>query len=113
MTRPAVILSPHLDDAALSCWSVLTDQTPVTVVNVFAGVPPEECPMAWWDRMTGAESSHERALVRAVGRPEVIYAPAGIGGHPDHLVTRAAATALMRSGSSVTLYAELPYCMEY
>jgi LmbE family N-acetylglucosaminyl deacetylase len=154
VTRPAVILSPHLDDAVLSCWSVLTDQTPVTVVNVFAGVPAKDHPLAPGDRLTGAESSYVRALervredkavldalkrervnlqflaaqyrgheqdvkpvvaaiVQSIGHPGMIYAPAGIGGHPDHMVTRAAATALMQRGSSVTLYAELPYCVEY
>ena len=34
-----VILSPHLDDAVLSCWHVLTQPGEVMVINVFAGVP--------------------------------------------------------------------------
>jgi LmbE family N-acetylglucosaminyl deacetylase len=154
VTSGAVILSPHLDDAVLSCWSILTEVAPVTVINVFAGLPPACHPLAPGDRFTGAESSHERALERvhedaavlgalrrervnleflanqyrgseqdvkpvvdailqAIGRPDVIYAPAGIGGHPDHLLTRAAAIALMHRGSTVTLYADLPYCVEY
>lgn len=52
---PAVIaiLSPHLDDAVLSCWHVLAGPGEVTVVNVFAGVPPAGAPVGWWDRLSG------------------------------------------------------------
>jgi hypothetical protein len=61
---PAVILSPHLDDAVLSCWHVLTQPGEVVVVNVFAGVPPELAAPAWWDEYTGATSSAERVRER-------------------------------------------------
>ena len=36
---PYLVLSPHLDDAVIDCWSVLTDSGDVRVVNIFAGVP--------------------------------------------------------------------------
>lgn len=36
---PAVVLSPHLDDAALGAWSVLHTGVPARVVTVFAGLP--------------------------------------------------------------------------
>ncbi len=40
MGRDTVILSPHFDDAVLSCWHVLASAGEVLVVNVFAGEPP-------------------------------------------------------------------------
>jgi LmbE family N-acetylglucosaminyl deacetylase len=59
---PVVVLSPHLDDAALSAWSVLRGPGDVTVVNVFAGIPAPGTPPRW-DRIVGATDS--QALVRA------------------------------------------------
>jgi len=59
-----VILSPHLDDAVLSCWHVLTMPGHVTVINVFAGVPASLGGPAWWDRYTGATDSGERVRER-------------------------------------------------
>jgi LmbE family N-acetylglucosaminyl deacetylase len=61
---PVVILSPHLDDAVLSCWHLLTQPGPVTVINVFAGVPASLGTPAWWDQYTGATDSGERVRER-------------------------------------------------
>ena len=36
-----VVLSPHLDDAVLSCWHVLGREGDVRVVNVFTGSPED------------------------------------------------------------------------
>ena len=58
--RPAEILSPHLDDAVLSCWHLLAGPGEVRVVNVFAGSPPSGSPASWWDRITGATDSVQR-----------------------------------------------------
>lgn len=58
-----VVLSPHLDDAVLSCWRLLTQPSEVTVINVFAGIPSLSAP-AWWDRYTGATDSAERVRER-------------------------------------------------
>jgi LmbE family N-acetylglucosaminyl deacetylase len=60
----SAILSPHLDDAVLSCWHVLSQSGEVVVVNVFAGVPASLDGPAWWDRYTGATDSPERARER-------------------------------------------------
>jgi LmbE family N-acetylglucosaminyl deacetylase len=60
----SVILSPHLDDAVLSCWHVLTQPGDVTVINVFAGVPAGLGAPAWWDEYTGAADSGERVRER-------------------------------------------------
>jgi LmbE family N-acetylglucosaminyl deacetylase len=55
---PALILSPHPDDAVINCWSVLdgtADRRPA-VANVFAGIPPAGAVTAW-DRVCGADES--------------------------------------------------------
>ena len=62
MGRDAVILSPHFDDAVLSCWHLLASAGEVLVVNVFAGEPPAGT-LGWWDRLAGATDS--AAAVRA------------------------------------------------
>jgi hypothetical protein len=60
---PALVLSPHWDDAVLDCWSVLSGEGEVSVVNVFAGVPgPRRVTL--WDSITGARDSSERARER-------------------------------------------------
>jgi LmbE family N-acetylglucosaminyl deacetylase len=59
-----VILSPHLDDAVLSCWHVLAGPGELIVINVFAGVPTVLTAPAWWDRYTGATDSAERVRER-------------------------------------------------
>ena len=58
------VLSPHFDDAVLSCWHVLSAPGPVVVVNVFAGAPPSGWPLGWWDQRTGATDSAARARER-------------------------------------------------
>jgi LmbE family N-acetylglucosaminyl deacetylase len=61
MGPDAVILSPHFDDAVLSCWHVLGRASEVLVVNVFAGEPPSGT-LGWWDRLAGGKDS--AAVVR-------------------------------------------------
>jgi hypothetical protein len=62
---PALLLSPHLDDAVLDCWSLLTGPADVRVVNVFAGVPPPG-PRGHFERLAGARDSaaHMRRRIR-------------------------------------------------
>ena len=59
-----VLLSPHLDDAVLSCWRALDRPEPATVVNVFSSAPPAGAPVGWWDRITGASDSAARMRER-------------------------------------------------
>jgi LmbE family N-acetylglucosaminyl deacetylase len=61
---PPLLLSPHLDDAVLDCWSVLSDASPPRVVNVFAGVPAAGATVPPWDRITGATDSAARVRER-------------------------------------------------
>ena len=56
-----VVVSPHLDDAVLSCYRELGPET--TVVTVLAGVPPPGEPGSW-DRVTGATDSPARMRER-------------------------------------------------
>ena len=154
-SAPTVVLSPHVDDAVLSVWSVVGDAGDAEVVNVFAGVP-EDGPPPRWDRLAGATSrkAHmearldedraalalagrtaaylpfldrhyrsdgppgqdevERAVDAAVPAASLLYAPAGIGAHEDHVLVRDAALDLgRRLGIPLRLYAELPYAVRY
>jgi LmbE family N-acetylglucosaminyl deacetylase len=149
-SAPIVVLSPHLDDAVLSAWSVLTDTRDVAVVNVFAALP-ESGPPPPWDRLAGATDrrahmqerlDEDRAALALAGRSAVhlpfldrhyrsgdpatadlasaiggavpaasmLYAPAGIGRHVDHVLVRDVAIGLSsRLRLPLCLYAELPY----
>jgi LmbE family N-acetylglucosaminyl deacetylase len=63
MSPDAVILSPHFDDAVLSCWHVLANADEVLVVNVFAGEPSVGT-LGWWDRLAGATDSAAAVRMR-------------------------------------------------
>jgi len=151
---PIVVLSPHLDDAVLSAWSVIAGAGDVAIVNVFAGIP-EPGPVPRWDLLTGARDSREhmkerlnedRAALALAGRSAIylsfldcqyrsgdpdatqladaigdavpatsmLHAPAGIGGHADHVLVRDVAIGLSRRlGMPLALYAELPYAARF
>jgi LmbE family N-acetylglucosaminyl deacetylase len=157
-----VILSPHFDDAVLSCWSVLTGSSDVAVVNVFTGAPAPGTLPHEGELLTGAEDAEVRRRERAdedeaalalagarahnlgllehphstPGRWRArrrgrrlrelleasaqhldgqahVYAPAGIGGHPDHVLVRELGCRLLREGARVSFYADQPYCYAY
>ncbi len=76
--NPVVVISPHLDDAVLSCGQLLAARPGSTVVTVFAGVPPRADELCTdWDRRCGfanaaaaiaarrAEDTRALALLRA------------------------------------------------
>ncbi len=62
---PPLLLSPHLDDAVIDCWSVLTAPGELNVVTVCAGIP-KSGGATRWDRIAGASDSAElmRARIR-------------------------------------------------
>jgi LmbE family N-acetylglucosaminyl deacetylase len=72
---PVLIVSPHLDDAVLSCWALLDAATPVDVLTVFAGEPVPPLRKAW-DLAMGFSDSAESLLAR---RSEDEEAFAGTG----------------------------------
>jgi GlcNAc-PI de-N-acetylase len=55
-SAPLLLVSPHFDDAALSCAALVGRQQPVDVLTVFAGEPnpPRQ---GGWDRATGFADS--------------------------------------------------------
>jgi hypothetical protein len=61
---PLLLLAPHWDDAVLNCWSLLTSERDVRVINVFAGIPPSGPPRRW-DRICGAREASSHARRRA------------------------------------------------
>lgn len=71
MTGGTVVLSPHLDDAVLSCWHVLAGRADVTVINVFAGVP-ESGQTGSWDCLTRATDSAVRVRERLAEDAEAL-----------------------------------------
>jgi LmbE family N-acetylglucosaminyl deacetylase len=48
-----LVVSPHLDDAVLSCGQLLAAAGSSVVVTVFAGVPPSELPVTDYDVRSG------------------------------------------------------------
>jgi LmbE family N-acetylglucosaminyl deacetylase len=95
---PAVFVSPHLDDAVLSCAALMramADVAPVTVVTVFsaAGEPPHTRAARTFLRQCGASDA---ATLFAARRAEDVAVLEGLGvrhvhlGHPDALFRRRA-----------------------
>jgi LmbE family N-acetylglucosaminyl deacetylase len=75
---PLVILSPHLDDAVWSCFSLLAREQDVLVATVFAGIPDGE--PGWWDAQCGITDSaahvrdrrsEDAAVLASLGRTAV------------------------------------------
>jgi LmbE family N-acetylglucosaminyl deacetylase len=75
---PVVLLSPHLDDAVWSCFSLLAGGDDVVVATVFAGIP-DGAP-GWWDVQCGITDSaahvrdrrsEDAQVLRSLGRTPV------------------------------------------
>jgi LmbE family N-acetylglucosaminyl deacetylase len=77
------VISPHLDDAALSCSLLLAANPGSHVTTVFAGGPPSMRPLTTWDRM--ARYFPDGADVVGVRRGEDISASAMVRAQPIHL----------------------------
>jgi len=94
MERPTIIVSPHLDDAVLSCWHLLSGKGQVGVVNVFTGLPSANGVLPYWDLMTGATNSRARVKER-LAEDKAALALAGREAHNlDLLDEQYRATAL-------------------
>lgn len=67
-----MIVSPHVDDAPLSCGALLARSEPVDVLDVFAGEPkpPRQGP---WDAITGFSSSTDAAATRRAEEAQAFY----------------------------------------
>jgi LmbE family N-acetylglucosaminyl deacetylase len=53
------------------------------------------------------------AIAQAAPDATSVWVPAGIGGHPDHMLTREAGAVLASRGMAVRLYADQPYATQY
>lgn len=84
MNRIYNVVSPHLDDAALSCSLLLAANPGSYVTTVFAGGPPSVRPLTPWDRR--ARYFPEGADVVGVRRGEDISASALLRAMPIHLM---------------------------
>ena len=58
-----LIVSPHLDDAVLSCWTVIAGEGNVTVATVFTAGPKVGITTPW-DRDSGVDSAERMAQRR-------------------------------------------------
>jgi LmbE family N-acetylglucosaminyl deacetylase len=76
-----LLVSPHFDDAALSCSALLDRGEPVDVLTVFSGAP-EPPQQGWWDERCGFASSAESMPARR-REDEKALAP---GGHRIRLL---------------------------
>ena len=80
-----VLLSPHLDDAVLSCWHVLSSSADVVVLNVFTAIPPAGTQTPRWDRVTGSDDSADRMRVYRTQFPAMEAGPLRRLTHPELL----------------------------
>jgi len=56
-----VVVSTHLDDAVLSCWSVVAGDGEVAVATVFTAAPDDPQLVTEWDRDSGLTSKRRMA----------------------------------------------------
>jgi LmbE family N-acetylglucosaminyl deacetylase len=80
-TPTTVVISPHLDDAVLSAWSVLSSSEPIRVVTVYAGIPAP----GFVTDLDRAHGAHESAAWLRRRRAEDIAALALADCEPVHL----------------------------
>ena len=76
---PLLVVSSHLDDAALSCGRLLAAHSGAVVVTVFSGRPAAGTPLTPWDRDGGFTAGEDPIAVR---RDEDRRALAVVGATP-------------------------------
>ncbi|HXX88871.1 MAG TPA: PIG-L family deacetylase [Acidimicrobiales bacterium] len=76
------VVSPHLDDAVLSCGRMLAANPGALVVTVFDGGPASVDPVTWWDGRCGFAAGDD---VTAVRRAEDRAALDLLGASANHL----------------------------
>jgi LmbE family N-acetylglucosaminyl deacetylase len=62
-TGSLLVVSPHMDDAALSCGALIARDEPMDVLTVFAGAP-DPPRQGDWDRLCNLGDSHEAVILR-------------------------------------------------
>jgi LmbE family N-acetylglucosaminyl deacetylase len=58
------VVSPHLDDAVLSCGGLMSDMREPVVITVFAGSPPDWGGLTGWDEACGFEPGSDVVAAR-------------------------------------------------
>lgn len=82
MTGPLGIISPHLDDAVLSCAQAIRAHPGSVIVTVFAGRPQDDRLSRWDSESCGFKPGDKPVLTR---RAEDQAACADLGASPVHL----------------------------
>jgi len=59
-----LVISPHLDDAVLSCGQWMAGRPGCTVVTIFAGTPRDPGRLTDWDRRSGFRDAGEAMAAR-------------------------------------------------
>ena len=59
-----LVISPHLDDAAMGCGTLLAERPGSVVVSVFAGTGPDPDRQTEWDRSCGFRCAAEAMAAR-------------------------------------------------
>jgi LmbE family N-acetylglucosaminyl deacetylase len=77
-----LVISPHLDDAALGCAMLLTASSRPCVVNVFSGLPAQALALTRWDKGCGFSSSRQAMQAR---RTEDAQAMQVLDADPENL----------------------------
>src|ERR1700739_3821853 len=77
------VVSPHLDDVALSCTHFLSSNRGSHITTVFSGGPPAVQPLPRWDR--ASRDFRQGADVMAIRRGEDISAAAMVHASTHHL----------------------------
>lgn len=77
------IVSPHLDDAVLSCGHLLAQRPGAHVVTVFSSGPDKVDPLPWWDQMCGVFRPGDDVM--AIRREEDAAAMDVARAHAHHL----------------------------
>ncbi len=76
-TGPALVISPHLDDAVLSCGQLIKSRLGTTITTILAGFPPGTH-AGWSARTTGLPVAKDANLQR---RKEDLSAARALGAH--------------------------------
>ena len=80
---PIGVISPHMDDAALSCGHLLSARPGSHVVTVFSGGPASVRPLPTWDQMSGSFKPGDNVM--ALRQVEDEDAMAVVGGYGHRL----------------------------
>ncbi len=96
---PLVIVSPHLDDAVLSCGQMMAGRPDVTVVTVFAGTPQRKRMLTTYDRNCGFASAFDAMKARRhEDTAAMLWLSAADPVHLDHLDHQYRGTPVLEPG---------------